>query len=404
MTAGYQDELLIRPTIRVSTILLTLYLTLLPISTALSGLFFGPSVQSVIAILFIAVSAVEIIISGRVEIDRTLIPVYVFFLYSIVSVLWNPAFQMAWDFQQYFISFALFTVISLRGINKAEKRIYMMALYMSLAVAVTAAAFNFPLVEHRLYVRIASTMDPNDFACGLSVVFAMCLVDLKERKRMLLNIFCILTTLTIVFLTGSRGGLLVFVAITAVWIFSIPGVKKYKILIPVVFVLAALLVCAEAGVGGGVLSRFSVSALISGGGTGRAGIWAEGIRSYLDSDLVHMLFGNGITGYSDATRYVADGYVSVYMAHNMYLNELVEGGIIGLVLMAGAFISLYRYAIAHRNLIGVLVVTGFLVEGISLDCQFYRIFGVVMAFCVIGNGILGNSGFGGATDAGYKHS
>ncbi|MBR2523608.1 MAG: O-antigen ligase family protein [Clostridiales bacterium] len=402
--AGYQNELLVRPTIRVSTILFTLYLTLLPISTALSGLFFGPSIQSVIAILFIAVSAVEMIISGRVEIDRSLIPVYVFFLYSVASVLWNPAFKMDWDFQQFFISFALFIMISLRGINRAEKRIYMMALYMSLIVAITAAAFNLPLVEHRLYVRITSTMDPNDFACGLSVVFAMCLTDLKGRKRMILNILCIMVTLIIVFLTGSRGGMLVFMAMTAVWIFSIPGVFKYKILIPVIFAVAALLVCAEIGVGGGALSRLSVSALISGGGTGRAGIWAEGIRSYLGFDLPHMLFGNGLTGYSDATRYVADGYVSVYMAHNMFLNELVEGGIVGITLMAAAFISLYRYAIAHKNLIGVMVVTGFLVEGISLDCQFYRIFGVVMAFCVIGNGILDNSVYKGVTDADVKHS
>ena len=72
--------------------------------------------------------------------------------------------------------------------------------------------------------------------------------------------------------------------------------------------------------------------------------------------------------------------------------------------MAAAFISLYRYAIAHKNLIGVMVVTGFLVEGISLDCQFYRIFGVVMAFCVIGNGILDNSVYKGVTDADVKHS
>jgi O-antigen ligase len=234
-----------------------------------------------------------------------------------------------------------------------------------------------------MYVEIFSLMDPNDFSGSLAIAFALCLTVLLKKKKIILNIVCLLIVLGIVYLSGSRGGLLTMMCIVLIWILSMKGRTKYIVLITMAVLAAGFLLCAEFGIGPSQISRFSVSALISGGGTGRSEIWKAAIDYFIKQNPVRMLIGNGLGSFADTVHYIAPGFDFTYESHNMYINTLIEGGIIGFGLITACFTSLYIHAFRKKNIFGIMAVTGFLVTGISLDVQVYRTFAIAAAVAVL---------------------
>ena len=234
-----------------------------------------------------------------------------------------------------------------------------------------------------MYIEISSLMDPNDFATGLAMAFALCLVELKQKRKVIFNSFCLLSLLAIVYFTGSRGGLLTMLVIIFIWVMSLKGRKKFIILGSFAAAAAALFTCAELGIGPSMLQRFSITSLIASGGTGRSDIWKAALAFFVKQDPFHMLFGNGLGSFADTVKYVQVGHDYRYESHNMFINILIEGGVTGLVFLIACFASLYVYAVKNKNLFGVLAVTGFIISGISLDAQVYRTFAIAAVMAVI---------------------
>ena len=369
--------------IRPSSWILAFYIALMPVSTALADLFIGPSVLTVIAGLYILVSVVEIIIDRRIEANRSLIPVYAYFLFTLLSSLWNVYFDADWYFGQFAITTAIVFCVSVRRVSDKEIKLFTAAMYLSILIAVIGTLMNLPRPGKRLVIILSSVMDPNDFACGLTIVFSLCLVELMNKRRIILNCLCTVAVLAIVLMSGSRGALLTMGCIIMVWLFNVKGPIRLKILLAVIAMGAVVLFCAENGIGPKILYRFSISRLIQDGGAGRVHIWRAGIQKFFSSDPLHVLFGYGHGGYAYSVRYVAIGHDDAYIAHNMFINALIEGGMTGLSLMVACFATLYRYAAKHKNLLGILVLTGFIAEGLTLDAQVYRTFAFAVAMAVI---------------------
>ncbi|MBQ1246848.1 MAG: O-antigen ligase family protein, partial [Clostridiales bacterium] len=218
---------------------------------------------------------------------------------------------------------------------------------------------------------------------GLAIVVSLFLVELMNKKRIILNVLCVVAVGTIVLMSGSRGGLLTMGCIVMVWLFNLKGPIRMKILLALIAFVAIVLFCAENGIGPKILYRFSITRLISDGGGGRMPIWKAGIEKFLTSDPLHVIFGYGHGSYTTSVRYVAIGHDDPYIAHNMFINALLEGGLVGLGLIVSCFAALYRYAAKHKNLFGILALTGFIAEGLTLDAQVYRTFAFAVAMAVI---------------------
>lgn len=369
--------------VRISTLILVLYLIFLPISTAMSGFLISSSIQSVVAVVFIAVSVLEVLISRKLTFDKRLTPVYLFFAFMLLTSLWNKYFELDWYLLQFAVTFLIIVCVSIRYYSDAELKFIEIAFYCSILSAIISSLFFSYMNGGRMYIRIFSRMDPNDFACGLAIAFALCLSTLKKSKRAILNGICLVAILVIVYFTGSRGGLLTMLAIIFVWVLSIKGRLKYQLLVLMFAAVALLLFCAEYGIGPSLIRRFSITSLIASGGTGRLDIWKAAFNCFKSQDPFHILFGNGYGSFFQTVRYVAIGNNYQYASHNMYVNTLIEGGIFGLGLMMSCFITLYVYAIKHKNLFGVLAITGFIVSGVSLDTQAYRTFAIAVAVAII---------------------
>ena len=369
--------------IRPSSWILAFYIALMPVSTALADLFIGPSILTVIAGLYIIVSLAEIVISRKIEVNRALIPVYAYFLFTLLSSLWNVYFDADWYFGQFAITTAIVFCISVRRVSDKEIKLFTAAMYLSILIGVIGTLMNLPRPGKRLVIILSSVMDPNDFACGLAIVVSLCLVELMNKRRIIINVLCVGAVGIIILMSGSRGGLLTLGCIVMVWLFNLKGPIRMKILLAVIAMGAVVLFCAENGIGPKILYRFSISRLIEDGGAGRVHIWKAGIRKFFSSDPLHVLFGYGHGGYAYSVRYVAIGHDDAYIAHNMFINALIEGGIVGLSLMVTGFAALYRYAAKHKNLFGILALTGFIAEGLTLDAQVYRTFAFAVAMAVI---------------------
>lgn len=372
-----------KSSVRISTIVLTLYIMFLPVSTALSGFITSVSIQSLVAVTFIGISALEILFSKELDFNRNLTPVYVYFLFMLMTLLWNRFFALDWYVLQYSVTFLIIICVSVRKYSDAELKFIKIGLYCSIIVAIISSLFFSFFNGGRMYILISSLMDPNDFACGLAIAFALCITGLLKGKQIVPNGIFLVTILGIVYFTGSRGGLLTMLCIIFVWVLSLKGRVKYMILLAMCAAVALLLFCAEYGIGPSMLSRFSISALLSNGGTGRLDIWKAAMRYYVSQDPFHMILGNGLGSFAESVRYVAIGNDYQYVSHNMFVNTLIEGGIVGLSLLISCFVTLYIHAIKNKNLLGVLAVTGFIVSGLSLDVQSYRTFAIAAAMALI---------------------
>ncbi len=330
------------------------------------------------------VSLCEVVfIYRRLEADIELLPVYAYFLFTMASCLWNEYFDADWYFGQFAITTAIVFCVTVKRVTIKEIKLFKLAMYISILIAVISTLMNLPKPGKRLMIWITSYMDPNDFACGLAIVVSLCLVELMNKKRIILNVLCVAAVGVIVLMSGSRGGLLTMGCIVMVWLFNLKGSIRMKILLALIAFAAIVLFCAENGIGPKILYRFSITRLISDGGGGRMPIWKAGIEKFLTSDPLHVIFGYGHGSYTTSVRYVAIGHDDPYIAHNMFINALLEGGLVGLGLIVSCFAALYRYAAKHKNLFGILALTGFIAEGLTLDAQVYRTFAFAVAMAVI---------------------
>lgn len=374
-----------------SSWLFALYLVLLPISTAVAGFLIDASLISVLGVIYVAVSVVEMIREDTLKIDRSLIIIMMYFIYTLLSCIWFKGFTFDWYFQQFALTAAIVVCTSMRPVTEEKVNFYKTAMYLSIAVAIIAAIFNIPEKGHRLVISITSYMDPNDFACVLAIISSLFFDGILKKKRVVLNVVLIGIVAFLIYCTGSRGGLLTLFVVAFVFILNIPGIRKQRILVILFGGMAAFLLLAESGIDPKILGRFSISNILKEGGAGRTLIWGAAVKAFLSSDPLHILFGYGHGSFGTAVKYVAIGHGDTYMSHNMFVNALIEGGVTGLLLMLAGFASLIRHAIKVKNPLGMMALAGFMTEGISLDAQVYRTFAVaVVLVFLVENGTVEN--------------
>jgi O-antigen ligase len=173
--------------------------------------------------------------------------------------------------------------------------------------------------------------DPNEFANSLLLPFSLAFGMFLSARRgiaktaMLAVVAIILLS---VFLTMSRGGLLSLIVIAVVYVYRLR--LKLRVLIPIA--LGGVLLLAAPS-----LFFKRISEALETGGAGRVDIWRAG----LEASKSYGVFGAGLGNFPVAfDRFV--GYATHFEgygrgSHNIYLNVLVELGIVGFVLLLNAF-------------------------------------------------------------------
>ncbi|MBO9605732.1 MAG: O-antigen ligase family protein [Paenibacillaceae bacterium] len=103
------------------------------------------------------------------------------------------------------------------------------------------------------------------------------------------------------------------------------------------------------------------STAVESGGAGRTGIWYAGLHAY----MLKPALGWGVGNFRNAKPFPDEMQRG---SHNIYLGEAVSTGTIGLLILLGMLVSLYRWPAGHRYAVIVRsMLIAYAVEGFFLD-------------------------------------
>lgn len=190
----------------------------------------------------------------------------------------------------------------------------------------------------------------------------------------------------IILATGSRGGLLAVIG--ACGIFFLFRQKKWRISpktmitgIAVIIMLFVMYYIAIRFVPAEVMNRFMPGTVAKSNGTGRFTIWEDTIGVYRYSSLFRQLCGYGPGAAFTIAR--TFGYRVVNVVHNIFLEHLIELGIVGLVLYCVYIFRFWNCARMQKNIFAFSIMNGLIVLSLSTSIQTFKPYWNILLFIIV---------------------
>lgn len=367
----------------IATFLLCIYCLLLPFEEA-----FASSIGSINRIVSIVlIIYVLIVYNKHFRIDKTYIPLVVWFFYMLISIIWSSSFDWWLYFIQkylFLIAFVLFVdFIPVKKINiKLVKWSMIFAgIIASLLLFFLPTASSYSDEGRRTIILLGSTIDPNILASIILLGVHLSLEFFFNKQcRLLLTILIFGVQLLGVLYTGSRGALIAFVIGTLIeFLYRFGGERKqrgknFRILILGATLLAGIVLILPENL---TEARFSKETLLglnelSLGSHNRYTIWQHGLELFVKKPI----FGYGCGNFFSAIETV---YIQC-ASHNLYVLLLVEGGIIGFIIFTAFIVRLLKEQISIKNFTMIGLLFTVLAMGLSLDSLIYKYFWVAVIY------------------------
>ena len=189
----------------------------------------------------------------------------------------------------------------------------------------------------------------------------------KSRKHIFPTIFLLI----VVLLTGSRGALLAFFVTFFTHICVLFGKSAHKIrnicILAVVMLVVLLAMNAVLGfMPESISERFSWTYISETGLTGRTRIWSYLLNHYSKDSILRMLFGHGYGTTSPLNA------MNGKVAHNLYIDNLMTLGVVGLLLQVATQYSIVYVLIKQKQypLLGAYI--GMICMCLSLSLVAYK--------------------------------
>lgn len=237
----------------------------------------------------------------------------------------------------------------------------------------------------RLLLSGIITEDPT-YLCAY-LMFGICFavsVIISQNNRVIQKMAAIIELavyLYIVFATGSRGGLFSTATVIIILIAFYKNESNKFSIGKKIFIVSFLII----GVGvvmtmlpDEVAYRFLPSTIQESNGTGRYELWRNALNAFGNSSFLRQLFGYGTSTAKDITYMFPFSRHNVF--HNIYIENLLEIGIIGLVLYLIHIVSFFISAVRQRNLFAVAIQSGLMVLAISSSLYSFKPYWNIMIF------------------------
>lgn len=362
-------------------IFLTIYFICLP----LDGMSLGAmgSVLKYIAILPIGIS----IISARTIKRSSLIGSQLLFVgFTVFSCMWSINSSMSVDRCISYVLLTMLTfspaVFSFDGDDiYSIKRAF---LWSSRSTALIMLIFS-EYKYGRFILGGKIDEDPN-YLCGFflaGVIIILQKMLSKESRK--IDIAEFLLYLFLILQTGSRGGLLAVGASVVVCIFFNRKGTNAELLKKIGYIVGILLavIIALNFLPDTLKNRFNYMEAIETGGTGRFDIWTRGLEIFADSTLRRQMFGIGTGTITEVLLMTFYGTTAGYAMHNIYLETLVELGVVGFLCYLNWIMKYMVSAYRDRDKFAFAVIIGMMVLAISTSLHTFKPYFNIMLMIVV---------------------
>lgn len=356
---------------KICTYLIGCFLLLIPADTF--EIFPGISILRILALLMIF-SCFLYAHDSKIKLNWIIILLLGYIFFSVFQIFYTDYISNTISKVVTITMYAVLLIsINLTNFNDKEKEFLNKCFFYSTWTAVIFIILFKSEFEGRLTISILGNKveDPNQF-CGYfipGIVYYFYLF-LNNKNKKLKNILILLLFLYLVFLTGSRGGLLAILGgMFAVFILYLKQNKNNKfwnklikvILIGILMYLIVMFILNK--INPELAVRFSIENVISSGGTGRTEIWKYYINLYVQSNLWYKLFGYGLGSLSSIYR----------VAHNTWIESLLESGIIGSILLISIMLRTLKIVSKNNNIQLMSAFFALIILTLSLSLLSYKL-------------------------------
>lgn len=327
---------------------LGLYALLVPFDNVL-GLSTGTTLTHYLGVLLILSIWLNRIIIGKGKFRKPPAVVWgwlTFLILAGLSLLW--AVEPARTLHSLYTLGGLFLIYLSSSIIPVKERDYQRLMYFIVVGGLIASAVSIlsfargltyeETLRASLVIATERREDPNEFATSLILPLMLALgwlvTGTNKAKRLFGGVFA-LVMLTAIVLTGSRGGMLGALAGLTVLVTGVRGwhTRLKLISIGLIVVLALFIIPLPSQ----LVVRFSPTNVMQSGGAGRLAIWQVGWSAFLERPFAGYGYDNFAYAYElFRMQFPQTGYFirEFQVAHNIYLQALVELGILGGVILA----------------------------------------------------------------------
>lgn len=322
---------------------LGLYVALLPfeIFLVLTGEGRGPTLTKLLGILTIMVLLFKGIFEKKLtRPDNAVLWWISFMIYGILSILWAVEPERAFaQLPTYFGLLILYLVVSSYEFKKSEFDTIKWCAIGGGTVAAIMTIYNY-IQNPNLRASLTGGTDHNFAAFNFLIPFAVSTSMMFGQNKIIKQTLCWITSGVILFgiiVTGSRGGFLGAVVIFIVNILYLKITLKQRIIIVIMIAIAGFIFLSYSP--DFFAERWGEA--IETGGSSRLSIWYIAYKS-LEK---YWAFGVGMENFYVALKEF--GYHITYYnpgtgSHNLYLESIVQLGIVGFTLMIIAMVKHYQ--------------------------------------------------------------
>ena len=234
--------------------------------------------------------------------------------------------------------------------------------------------FTMQGVTGELNRMTAFEQDQNELSVMLSIAASFVFILLKQNYPKIVNIFLVVflcVCLVAILLTGSRTGLIIFLAVS---MFGLVSFGKKGILwavLSIIFITPLILpFIPESNIERLLETQEQVS---EGDFTGRGYVWERGLTAFHSQNPIRMLLG---VGYDQFQFLYNQNYGTFTAPHNTYLSVYVELGIIGFLIFLYILFYVFRKTItlcrSNRTLVYLGLFLPIIIAMVTLGLQTRR--------------------------------
>ena len=361
---------------------LIIYLVALPLNAVNIGAF--GSALKILAVLPILVALLS---GNKMQLQKPLKWQFYFTIFAIMSIAWSTSYTLSISrCITYVLLFVLLLSASFFRFDEKELNKVKLALVWSSRITVVLMLFFGDIIEGRLWLKDVISEDPN-YICAyfaFGVIFA--LNRIISDKRILFKLFGateLFLYVCVVFLTGSRGGLISILSAIGIYIITFSKDKKKYIaakIICFVFVFIAINVILD-NLPKELRVRFSFDNVVDSGGSGRTELWANAIDMFKNANIFTKFFGFG----TSTVRYnmLQLAYARTNVVHNIFLETLVELGIVGLIIYSVAIFLFAKEAFQNEDKFAFSAIVCMIVLSLSTSIYAFKPYFNIMLYIVM---------------------